>query len=391
MCGDITGMEGMCTTLKRMLYLVSTLGRTGPTNQLYNIIKHLDKSRFNPMLVTLSPEPADSRWSDFEKLGIDVRSLGLSRLKGLFLAKGRLARLVSDFAPDVIHSQGIRADALNSSLSGNFKRIATIRNLPQLDYSMKYGPLKGKVMTGQHVKSLKQLDLCVGVSEAVSENLGKRFSISNVATIPNGVDDEVFYPPDSKKKYELRQKQGLPDEGDVWISSGLLSTGKDPLFLVSTWKAMGDYRKYLVFIGNGSLYDECIKAAEGSSNIIFRGKVPNVADYLKASDFFVSSSETEGLPNSVLEAMACGLPVLLSDIDPHKEIWNIDPSVGALFELGNAEDFMRCFQDVQARCREPMSQAAIALIKNHLSARRMSGKYQILYDEICNGITKNEF
>lgn len=378
----------------RIFYIVSTLKSSGPTNQLYNIITHLDRSLFNPMLVTLSPEPADSRWSDFEKLGIDVRSLGLSRLKGLFLARGRLARLVDDFAPDVIHSQGIRADVLSSSLSGNFKRIATIRNLPQLDYAMKYGPLKGKVMTRQHVKSLTRLDLCVGVSEAVSENLGKRFSISNVATIPNGVDDEVFSVPDPGQKYELKKILGFPEEEVIWVSSGELSERKNPQFLIEAWHELYGSKKapgVLLFIGSGPLYDDCVNAAEGNPFILFLGKVPNVLDYLRASDFLISSSKAEGLPNSVLEALACGLPVVLSDINPHKEVLSFAPSAGALFELGNAGDFLRAVQEVHLKDWNAMSQAATKLIREHFSAKMMSEKYQALYDEICKESTKNEF
>lgn len=346
------------------------------------------------MLVTLSPEPADSRWSGFEKLGIDVRSLGLSRLKGLFLARSRIARLVDDFAPDVIHSQGIRADAFSTSLSGNFKRIATIRNLPQFDYAMKYGPLKGKLMTRQHVKSLKRLDLCVGVSEVVSENLGKRFSISNVATIPNGVDDEVFSAPFPGQKKELKKILGLPEEELIWISSGELSNRKNPQFLIEAWHELFKIKKtpgVLLFIGSGPLYDDCVNAAEGNPFILFLGKVPNVLDFLRASDFLISSSKAEGLPNSVLEALACGLPVVLSDIDPHKEILRFDPSAGALFELGNAGDFLRVVQEVHLKDWDAMSQAAIKLIREHFSAKMMSEKYQALYDEICNGSKKNEF
>lgn len=365
--------------MTRILYLVSTLARSGPTNQLYNIIKFLDRTRFHLMLVTLSPEPPDSRWRDFEELGIEIRSLGLSRLKGAFLAKNRLLHLIDQFGADVLHSQGIRADMLSSNIPGSFKKMTTTRNFPQVDYAMRYGPLKGRLMVSMHVNAFKKIDLCVGVSGAVSDNLCKRFSIQNIATIRNGVDDHVFYPPEPRQKYELRAKFGLPPDVRIWISSGHLSDIKDPLFLISAWKNMSKCKEFLVFIGDGPLYDNCVMKAKGSSNIILRGRVSNVVDYLRASDFFISSSKAEGLPNSVLEALACGLPVVLSDIGAHREIWEIVPSIGALYKQGCTEDFIRSVQGVLAKDRESMSNAAITIIKNHLSAKRMSEKYQALY------------
>ncbi len=50
----------------RLVYLVSTLRRAGPTSQLLNLLRHLDLARFDPVVVTLSPEPADSMLADFQ-------------------------------------------------------------------------------------------------------------------------------------------------------------------------------------------------------------------------------------------------------------------------------------------------------------------------------------
>ena len=67
----------------RLLFLASTLRRGGPTTQLLNIVRYLDGDRFEPVVVTLSPEPADSMRSSFENLGVRVESLLLSRLRGM--------------------------------------------------------------------------------------------------------------------------------------------------------------------------------------------------------------------------------------------------------------------------------------------------------------------
>ena len=81
--------------MKQVLYMVSTLKKSGPTNQLSYIIKYIDRSRFNPIVLTLSNEGHDSAISHFvDKLGVRVDTLGLSRLNGIIKAKSKKGEAV---------------------------------------------------------------------------------------------------------------------------------------------------------------------------------------------------------------------------------------------------------------------------------------------------------
>lgn len=104
-------------------YVVSTLKRSGPTNQLYNLVGHLDRRRFTPALATLSGEPADTRRADFEALGVPIRALGLSRTASFFRGRAKLTGVVREAAPDLIHTQGLRADWLAAQLARRFFEI----------------------------------------------------------------------------------------------------------------------------------------------------------------------------------------------------------------------------------------------------------------------------
>src|SRR5690554_2914775 len=136
--------------MRKILYIVSTLKRSGPTNQLFNVINHLDRSQFEPHLVTLSPEPADNRWKEFQDINVKLYSLKLSRLQGLLFAKYKLGRLIEAIKPDLIHTQGIRADAIVSSLGMKIPHVATIHNFAPDDYISKFGGLKGRIMVKHH-------------------------------------------------------------------------------------------------------------------------------------------------------------------------------------------------------------------------------------------------
>lgn len=373
--------------MKKLLYIVSTLKRSGPTSQLFNIIKYLDRTRFEPHLVTLSPEPADSRWADYETLGVQLYSMNLSRLSGIFFGKSKLKSLISQLQPDLIHTQGIRGDMLSASLPLDIPRICTIRNIPQQDYPMTYNRLVAALMLWRHVRAMRRLNICVGVSKAVCENLQQSFGLKNATTIQNGVDTEFYYPAPLQEKLDLRKQLGLPVDGRLWISSGHLSARKDPLFLIEAWKCVfgtGD-GDHLIFIGSGTLEGECKNAAEGCKNIHVLGRVANVSEFLKASDYLVSASKAEGMPNAVLEAMACGLSVVLSDIGPHREIWEMAPNIGQLFELGSQVSLKHALVDLAQYVSSTHSESALSLISESFSAAVMSKNYQASYNKLIEG------
>ena len=142
-------------------------------------------------MLTLSPEPRDSRRSDFAALGVQFGTLGLSRIKGVFYAEGELYRRIADIGPDIIHSQGFRADVLSAKLKIKIPKICTVRNFPQHDYAMTYGFIS-KIMLPIHKRAMRRIDTCIGVSEAVSENLKNTFGIVNSIFIRNGVTLKFF-------------------------------------------------------------------------------------------------------------------------------------------------------------------------------------------------------
>lgn len=364
-------------------YIVSTLKRSGPTNQLFNIINNLDRAIFEPHLITLSPEPEDSRWADFENIGVKLYSLNLSRVKGLFFAKPNLSKLINKIQPQIIHSQGIRADSLLAELKTNASKVTTIHNFPQQDYKMTYGKFLGFLMLISHVKKLKKIDKVIGCSLAVASNLEEKFKLSGVKGIPNGVDQKYFLPVLGNINY-IKSKLNLPLDSKLWISTGHLSKRKDPIFIIKSWLNLPSQYKnqHLIFLGAGELTEECKVIAKESTNIHFLGRVNNVLDYLQGSDYFVSASKAEGLPMAAIEAMACGLPVLLSDIEPHKEIHAMSPNIGELYELGDEASFLRSFEKLKNSDYEFHSKAALALISTELSAIKMSEKYQSVYTEL---------
>ena len=370
--------------MKTILYIVSTLGHSGPTNQLYNIIKYLDRKKFEPYVITLSPEPQRSRWNDYADLKVNLYSLGLSRLQGFIHAKRQVQTLIAEIKPDIVHTQGIRGDIISSKSKVDVPKLATIRNIPQLDYILTYGRVIGCFMYRWHIRALKKIPLCIGVSEAVSNNLKNKYEIRNVLTIQNGIDTGIYFPSNDNEKSQLRRINKLPLNGNIFISSGHLSERKDPLFLVRMWskKFASHDNNHLVFIGKGKLQEKCVKESANIKNVHILGQVDNTVDYLRSGDYFISVSQAEGLPNAVLEAMACGLPVLLSGIQPHKEILAFSPGAGFYYEPGNEESFSSYLDKMITMDKAAMRKASLESIKQNFDAQKMSEAYQKQYNRL---------
>ncbi|WP_231367693.1 MULTISPECIES: glycosyltransferase [unclassified Thioalkalivibrio] len=361
---------------RKVLFIVSTLENSGPTNQLYSLVRNLNPEVFSPSLVTLSPEPeANSAWSRFEGLRLEMRSLGLSRIQGLLLARSRLRDLIEDIKPDVVHTQGIRADVLNAAAMVGLPSLCTARNYPFADYPSKFGKVRGSVMARRHVQALRRLHV-VACSHAIATELETHGIAPDV--VQNGVDGETFYPVDSAKKAALRSRLGMPQDALIFLLVGSLIPRKDMLTAVEAYQAarLGPNAR-LVVLGDGPLERNLRSVAD--ETVLLRGQVDNVKDYLNAADVFVSSSLAEGLPNTVLEAMASGLPCILSDIPPHRELQDDDD---AFFPCGDVNALSLRFSAIADKDLTALGREARMLVEQRLSAERMAAEYQEIYRKV---------
>lgn len=364
-----------------VLYINSTLKKTGPNVAMYNLICKLDRSKFKPYVLTLSPEdPEFPGLTDaFAALNVEVLSLSLSRMRGFVSGTRRIMEVVKKHHIDVIHNYGFRGDQLVRKRDfPDIKIISTINSNIYDDYTMLYGKLRGTIMAWLHMKSLEG-KIAVGCSAFVSEQLYKRYHV-DMEVINHGIPKEQFLVSTGEKKREARRKLSLPLEPRIFIFVGYLIFRKDPLTVIHAFLASAAAKDaILLVLGEGPLMKECERVKGDHHNIIFTGQRADVPDYLAASDYYISSAFSEGLPLSVMEAMGSGLPAILSDIRPHRELTTVYMDWEYLFPERDAITLAEKMDKVVKDDYEYLSSSCRGIIENYVNSDVMAGKYCQLY------------
>ena len=140
-----------------------------------------------------------------------------------------------------------------------------------------------------------------------------------ITYIPNGVDTERFKPSTNKK--ELRKKFDLPENELILLSMGKIAERKQPNKLIEVFSLIEKSTKEVTLVvgGDGELLGKTKRLAQkkGLTNVIFLGYVDHkkeAPDLYACSDYYIMTSKWEGQPLTLLEAMASGLPCIVSDI-----------------------------------------------------------------------------
>src|SRR4030042_3172517 len=255
----------------KILYIVSTLQRCGPTQQLFNLIKYLDRRRCLPQILTLSPEPQDSLMDEFVRLGIPVSSLGLGQFTSFFRARRQIRDYISQHKPDIVHSNGFRADIFSARANYRVHKVTTVRNHLFENYAYDFGWVGRYLMAPLHLRTLRRIEKAVTVSQTLSKRLLKEYGFA-CDVVPNAVDQEFFFPVATAQKRQIRTQLGLPLEHRLFAVSGYLSALKDPVCVAEGFLKAAIPNTTMMFIGDGVMREKLEPLCK-TGKILLTGRV----------------------------------------------------------------------------------------------------------------------
>lgn len=176
-----------------------------------------------------------------------------------------------------------------------------------------------------------------GTQSYAREHFGDKFVIrDNVYSLPNPVDTDKFKLLGSGGAIEFREELDIPNDAFIFISVSYIEPRKGVLELVKVFNELASRNIYLVHVGDAGGhvdYEYEVKSAAGS-NVRFLGRRSDIPQLLNNANAFVLYSEYEGMPYVVVEAMACGLPVVASDAGSNREVLQ---DVGRVVGWGDSE------------------------------------------------------
>lgn len=346
-------------------------------NQLYNVVRYMDSSEFDIYIVTLSNSHSNVKVSDFESERCEISTLNLDRVPNPLVVRRKFRDIIQQIQPDIIHSHGFRSDLLSATVSPKATTVSTLHSYHYKHHPPKYGRLFGRIMAWSHIQSLKRIDRPIACSQYVSNQVRKHSLLTEV--IRNGVDRTNYQPISDSEQTEIRHKLDIPEDKDVFVSVASLNEGKDPITVIEGFSDLSLENTKLLLLGDGPLLDRCLQKAADIPSIELLGYQSSVKEYLQAADCFVSASRYEGFPMAVLEALSSGLPVCLSDIDPHREVLEHDHRAGTLFPCGDVNGLVDAMEALLDGGLDEQSSAARGIIESELNSERMSNQYQSLY------------
>jgi glycosyltransferase involved in cell wall biosynthesis len=241
---------------------------------------------------------------------------------------------------------------------------------------------------------LRKADAFSAISEDVkAEFISSRVAPEKIVLIPNGVDTNRFFPVSLGQKRELRNNLSLPEKSTIVVYTGRLVSYKGLPLLLKVWKDIQNLHDdaRLILIGTGGLdIHNCESELRSfvitnnlERSIHFTGGVQNAHEYLQASDIFAFPTENDAFPSSLIEALACGLPVVTTPIGAIKNIIK-NKENGLVIKPG---DYQQLFQALDILISNKvlgsqLGQAAWKTVRDNYSSEFITNQYLSLFKSL---------
>ncbi|MFA5029349.1 MAG: glycosyltransferase family 4 protein [Patescibacteria group bacterium] len=365
----------------KVLYIITLLSWGGAQKYVYDLISGL---KDEPNLEIIISGGAKNKGELAERAknqglkSITFKNLvrEINPLKDL-LAVWEIKKTIEKEKPDIIHLNSSKAGVVGSLAAKLAKHKArVIFTCHGWVFNESLNPLikLAYLVLEKSTSRFKDKIICLSQLDKQSA-LKKNIAPQNkLAVIPNGINlDKIKF----LDQPEARKKLGLPLTGIIVGTIANFYANKGLKYFIEAIKIINTdpIPVVAVVIGDGELRPELenlIKEAGLENKFILAGSQSDAAQYLKAFDLYLCSSLKEGLPYSILEAMAAGLPIVATRIGGIPEIIK-DGKTGLLSEPGNSAKLAEKIKQViadPALAKKMAEQARLAVI-NDFSFQKM--------------------
>jgi len=237
---------------------------------------------------------------------------------------------------------------------------------------------------------VKRAQKVIAVSQAIAETVRgmEPDSAIDVRIIPNGIETDRFE--NISHLGRLKRELGMKPDDPLIASIGSLSPVKNQVMLLTA--AVRMIRSYpnlhIILVGDGPLKHLLLEVREKmglTPYVHFLGLRKDIPEILSESDIFVSTSRWEGLPLSILEAMAAAKPIVATAVPGVLEV--LEEKSGVLIPLDDIDELTKALQTLleDPQKREELGRMARDRVRAHYALENTVRKWEALYKELIHG------
>jgi glycosyltransferase involved in cell wall biosynthesis len=362
----------------KVLHILPRFGPAGAESMAANLMRTLDREHFEVGAISLF----DPRGAELEAIlaqdGIPVWYLG--KRQGfdprMFV---RVARTLERIRPHVVHTH---LRVLRYVLPYAFGRrlpatVHTVHNLAEREVDW-----PGRFV---HRMVFRRGVIPVAIATEVADSLRRCYGIDGFPLIPNGIPVDTFRGT-SIDRERWRSKEGFAPTDVLFVCVAGLRPQKNPTLLLEAFHRgpASDPRAHLLFVGRGALKSELEKQRSAlglQERVHLLGLRSDISEILNAADVFVLSSDYEGNPLSVMEAMAAGKPVICTAVGGVPELVDGGEECGLLVPSRDVKALAKAMQYLlqNPEVRNTMGKAAAAKAIEQFDLSVMAEAYEKLY------------
>jgi glycosyltransferase involved in cell wall biosynthesis len=291
----------------------------GAERQLQQLVPRLRARGFDIHIITRR-EPGLLPFESIDDVPVHrMPSIGPKPVAAATFTVAALSQL-RKLRPDVVHAHEILTPASIAIHSKKINRHPVLVKILRGGRRGDIFKLQRRPFWKSYFEQLKaSVDGFITISNEIDRELASLgVDPAKRVFLPNGVDTSRYVPVSEEHKQTLRAALSLPPFGTIVVYAGRLVPEKRVDSLLKIWDQIRErhFDAHLLILGAGS--DESrlreMSALLKQRGVQFVGQVSDAGPYLQAADLFVLPSSTEGLSNSMLEAMSCALPVLATNV-----------------------------------------------------------------------------
>jgi glycosyltransferase involved in cell wall biosynthesis len=375
----------------RIVFITTGLSTGGAEAMLFKLLDNIDRKKFEPYVISLISK--DEIGQRIEKLGIPVSAMGINSSELSILPLLRLFKILRQIRPDIVQTWMYHADLLGGV-------VARLAGIKKVVWSLRNSNLSRDLTKSSTIQVVK---LCAALSTwlpiqilSCSKRAGEihaqlGYARDKIKIIPNGFDLGSFQP-NSEARESVRKELGL--SYDVFLV-GLMArydSQKNHAGFISAVAQVHRSMPEVHFLLAGTGVDKSNKALvkhiadHGLKNhILLLGRRDDMPRLMASLDILASASFGEAFPNVLGEAMACGVPCVVTDVGDSAEIVG---DTGRVVQSGDMEGLAQYIQEVLSMPmaeRARLGQKARARVEANYEIGHVTRLYEELYERIADG------